>query len=134
MAHHNTILSQILKLVPRHEFDRLAKCHDGARRSDAMSRWTQFVAMSTAQLSGRSSLRDIESTIASQRHLSYHLGSSSVKRTTLSRANQNLPASFFEVLFAKLYERCRRGSPRHQFRFKRKLFSLDAVNGGAKFI
>ena len=66
MSHHNTIFSQILKLVPRHEFNMLAKKHDGSRRSDAMNRWTQFVAMSTAQLVGRASLRDIETTIASQ--------------------------------------------------------------------
>ncbi|PHZ85074.1 DUF4372 domain-containing protein [Paremcibacter congregatus] len=106
MTHHNTIFSQILKLIPRHEFNQLAKKHDGARRRDAMNRWTQFVAMSTAQLSGRSSLRDIESTIASQKHLSYHLGSGSVRRTTLSRVNQTLPSGFYEDLFGRLYARC----------------------------
>jgi len=100
MAHSNSIFSQILKLVPRHEFNRLAKTHDGNRRSDAMSRWTQFVAMATAQLTGRASLRDIESAISTQKHLSYHLGSTSIKRTTLSRANQTLTSSFFEGLFA----------------------------------
>ncbi|MCW8915459.1 MAG: IS4 family transposase [Magnetovibrio sp.] len=127
MSHHNTILSQILKLVPRHEFERLAKGHDGTRRQGAMSRWTQFVAMSTAQLSGRSSLRDIESTILSQKHLSYHLGSGAVKRTTLSRANRDLSASFFEALFGKLYQRCEQGAGRHKFGFKHKLFSLDST-------
>lgn len=126
MSHSNTILSQILKLVPRHEFNTLAKRHDGTRRSDALSRWTQFTAMATAQLTGRSSLRDIESTIASQKHLSYHLGSGSIKRTTLSRANQNLSSRFFEELFGKLYARCQNGAPTHKFRFKKKLFSLDA--------
>ena len=126
MAHHNTVFSQILKLLPRHEFSTLAKQHDGQRRSDAMSRWTQFIAMATAQLTGRSSLRDIESTLASQKHLKYHLGSGSIKRTTLSRANQTLPSSFFEELFGKLYARCQNGSPAHKFRFKNKLFSLDA--------
>jgi len=126
MSHHNTVFSQILKLVPRHEFSSLAKQHDGKRRSDAMSRWTQFIAMSTAQLAGRSSLRDIESTLASQKHLNYHLGSGSIKRTTLSRANQSLSPQFYESLFKRLYARCSSCSPRHQFRFKRKLFSLDA--------
>jgi len=126
MAHHNTIFSQILKLVPRHEFSSLAKKHDGMRRSDAMSRWTQFVAMGAAQLSGRVSLRDIESTMASQKHLGYHLGSGAVKRTCLSRSNQNLSAAFFEDLLSKLYARCQQRAPKHKFRFKRKLFSLDA--------
>ncbi|MBQ0808576.1 MAG: IS4 family transposase [Porticoccus sp.] len=126
MAHHNTLFSQILKLVPRHQFSALAKQHDGQRRSDAMSRWTQFIAMATAQLTGRSSLRDIESTLASQKHLKYHLGSGSIKRTTLSRVNKTLSSSFFEELFGKLYARCQNGSPSHKFRFKKKLFSLDA--------
>ncbi|MBL7003134.1 MAG: DUF4372 domain-containing protein [Gammaproteobacteria bacterium] len=27
MAHHNTVLSQLLKLIPRHEFETLAKQH-----------------------------------------------------------------------------------------------------------
>jgi len=35
MAYHNTILSQLLKLIPRLEFERLGNQHDGRRRSDA---------------------------------------------------------------------------------------------------
>lgn len=126
MAHHNTVLAQLLKLVPRHEFSSLAKQYDGTRRRDAMSRWTQFIALVTTQLTGRSSLRDIESTFNSHRHLRYHLGSGEVKRTTLARANHTLPYQFFESLFTKLYAQCQAGAPRHRFRFKRKLFSLDA--------
>ncbi len=102
MSHNNTILSQILRLVPRHDFKRLAFQHDGKRRSDAMSRWTQFVSMAMAQLCSRSSLRDIEATIASQSHLGYHLGSGPVKRTTLSRINRTLDFRFYESLFSKV--------------------------------
>ncbi len=91
MPHHNTVFSQLLKLLPRHEFSSLAKKHDGQRRSDALTRWTQFIAMATAQLTGRSSLRDIEATLASQKHLNYHLGSGVIKRATLGRANQENP-------------------------------------------
>lgn len=126
MAHSSTILSQLLKLIPRHEFGALSKQHDGDRRSDAFSRWSQFTAMATAHLTGRSSLRDIESTLASQSHVHYHLGSVSVKRTTLSRANQHLSSNFYEALFGKLYQRCQQGAPGHRFRFKHKLFSLDS--------
>jgi len=126
MAHHNTVFSQILKLIPRHEFSSLSNKQDGVRRSDAMSRWTQFVAMASAQLTGRSSLRDIESTLDRQASLSYHLGSGVVKRTTLARANKQLPSQFYEALFTKLYSRCQSHSPKHSFRFKKKLFSLDA--------
>ena len=126
MAHHNTVFSQILKLVPRHEFSKLAKLHDGKRRRDAMSRWTQFIALATAQLAGRTSLRDIESTLDRQSHLHYHLGSTKVSRTTLARTTKQQSSVFFQALFAKLYTRCQQSTPRHSFKFNRKLFSLDA--------
>lgn len=126
MAHHSTILSQILRLVPRHDFKRLESEHDGKRRSDAMSRWSQFVSMAIAQLCGRSSLRDIEATLTSQQHLGYHLGCAPAKRSTLSRANQNLDYRFYESLFSKLYALCQNRPGKHRFRFKGKLFSLDA--------
>lgn len=67
MSHHNTILSQMLKLIPRHEFDSLGQQHDNKRRVGALSRWSQFVAMFTCQVSGLSSLRDIESTLQTQK-------------------------------------------------------------------
>ena len=126
MAHNSTVFSQILKFVPRHEFSTLAEQYDGKRRHGSMGRWTQFVAMAGAQLTGRSSLRDIESTLSRQRHIQYHLGAAPVKKSTLSRANQHLPSDFFQALFGKLYARCQNHSPKHRFRFKKKLFSLDA--------
>ena len=32
VSHHHTILSQLLKLIPRHEFEHLSLQHDGKRR------------------------------------------------------------------------------------------------------
>ena len=52
MAHHNTVFAQLLKLVPRHEFESLANQHHCGRKLRKMTRWAQFVAMATAQLSG----------------------------------------------------------------------------------
>lgn len=126
MAHNSTVFSQLLKFVPRHEFSTLEKQYDGKRRQGAMRRWTQFIAMAGAQLTGRSSLRDIETTLSRQSHIQYHLGAAPVKKSTLSRANQYLPSEFFQALFGKLYARCQNHSPKHTFRFKNKLFSLDA--------
>lgn len=68
MAHNSRVLSQLLKLLPRHEFEQQANRVDGKRRSDALSRWSQFVALTIGQLGGRRSLRDIEATVRSQRH------------------------------------------------------------------
>ena len=57
MAHHNTILSQIVALFPRHEFEALAKEHHVGQKFRSFNRWSQFLAMMVAQLSGRKSLR-----------------------------------------------------------------------------
>ena len=106
MAYHNTILSQLLKLIPRLEFERLGNQHDGRHRSDALSRWSQFVALSIGQLAGRTSLRDIEATLHSKSHHQYHLGSQSVSRSALGRANEQLDYAFYTSLFQSQYQRC----------------------------
>jgi len=125
MAHCNTVLSQMLKMMPRHEFERLANTVDGKVRSTALSRWSQFVALTVGQLNGRKSLRDIESCLSAQRHLTYHLGSQEISKSALARANEQRDAEFYTRLFEVLYHRCTRHAPRHGFRFKNKLFSLD---------
>lgn len=125
MAHCNTVLSQMLKMIPRHEFEKLANDVDGKVRSTALSRWSQFVALSVGQLNGRQSLRDIESCLSTQQHLNYHLGVQSVSKSALARANENRDAEFYTRLFEVLYQRCTHHAPRHGFRFKNKLFSLD---------
>ena len=50
VAHNNTVFAQVLKLVPRHEFESLARKHRSGRMARSMTRWGQFVAMGMAQL------------------------------------------------------------------------------------
>ena len=126
MAHNNTVLSQILKLVCRHEFEGLAKTHHSGQKLRKMTRWSQFVAMTTAQLSGQTSLRDIESNLSAQQSKLYHLGVDRVTRSSLSRVNEQQPYGLYESLFGRLLGRCESMAPRHGFRFKNKLYSLDA--------
>ncbi|SEQ95263.1 protein of unknown function [Nitrosomonas sp. Nm51] len=59
MAHCNTILSQILRFVPGHEFEPLANRHHSVRAFRTETRWPQFVTMAMDKLSGRISLRGI---------------------------------------------------------------------------
>ena len=82
--------------------------------------------MTTAQLSGRTSLRDIESNLAAQRNKHYHLGMGQVFRSSLSGVNQQQPYTLYESLFGRLLNHCQAHAPRHGFRFKHKLYSLDA--------
>lgn len=127
MAHHNTVLAQLLKLVPRHQFETLAKSHHLGGRFRKTSRWTQFVALATGQLAGRRSLRDIVSNLSAQGRALYHLGAREVTRSTLARVNERQPHEFYEALFGKLYSQCRALAPRHDFRFKNKLYSIDST-------
>ena len=126
MSHNNTVLSQLLKLIPRHEFESMSHDHHHGQRLRKTRRWSQFVALMFGQLAGRNSLRDIESNMQAQRHRLYHMGASPVARTSLARLNQQQPYTLYESLFAKLYTRCRGLAPGHRFRFKNKLYSLDA--------
>lgn len=95
MSHSNTVLSQILKLVPRHEFGKLVNRCNEKRRAGSLSRWSQFVALTVGHLSKRSSLRDIENTLSSQRSQHYHLGSQTVSKSALARANEKLDYQFY---------------------------------------
>jgi hypothetical protein len=74
MAHASTVLSQLLRLVPRHVFQRLANQHHQGQALRKISRWDQFVSLIMAQLSGRQSLRDIEANMNAQTGSRYHLG------------------------------------------------------------
>ena len=127
MAHHNTVFSQLLNFVSRHEFEALARQHHTGQKLRKMSRWSQFIALSLAQLAGRSSLRDIISNLAAQSAKLYHLGSHPVSRSSLARVNEHQPAELYESLFYKLLSRCKGLAPKHGFRFKNKLYSLDST-------
>ena len=52
MDHYNTVFSQLLKLIPRHEFETLAIEHHSGRSFRKASRWSQFVTMAMAQIAG----------------------------------------------------------------------------------
>lgn len=127
MAHNNTLVSQLLKLVSRHEFEVLANQHHTGRKFRTASRWSQFVVMMIAQLSGRNSLRDVVTGLSTQSHRLYHLGSAQLSRSNLARINENKPYSLYEALFGRLLARCQSVAPRHGFKFKNKLYSLDTT-------
>ena len=54
MAHLDTILGQMLQLVPRHVFEHIVATHSWAGpKPRTFSYWSQFGAMLCAQLSSR---------------------------------------------------------------------------------
>jgi putative transposase len=128
MAHTNTVLAQLLKLIDRHDFQSLENGpFRPQRKYRTLSRWGQFTTMLFAQITGRASLRDISDSLQTQAGRLYHLGIKGVKKSTLADANNNRPAEFFQSFFEQTYQRCAAISPgKKKFRFKNKLYSLDA--------
>lgn len=126
MSHNNTVFAQLLKLVPRHEFETMSQAHHRGQKLRSINRWSQFVALATAQLSGRQSLRDIVFNLNAQIQSLYHLGCRLVTRSTLARVNEQQPYNMYEALFYRLYQRCQTSSPNRHFRFKHKLYCLDS--------
>lgn len=126
MAHSNTIYNQLLQLIPRHQFDKAVDTYNGDRYTKYFSCWQQFVVLLYSQIRGKDSLRDIETSLKSQANNWYHIGLKSVKRSTLSDANNSRDWRIYEELFYCLLDRCKGITPKHRFRFKNPLYSLDA--------
>lgn len=126
MAHSNTIFHSMLNYIPRHQFNALEKRHSTGRKSRTFSRWSQFTHLLFMQLAARDSLRDGIESINSMASHFYHLGIRPVSRSTFADANNKRPASFYEALFEKIYQQCLLISPKHKFKFKNQLYSLDA--------
>jgi putative transposase len=116
----------MLDFIPRHQFTALEVKHSTGRKPRKFSRWSQFVHLMFMQITGRASLRDGIQSMNSRAKNLYHLGVKPVARATFADANNKRPASFYEALFEKIYQRCTLISPKHKFKFKNKLYSLDA--------
>jgi hypothetical protein len=106
MAHLNTLMGQLLQLMPRQVFNHLVDSHGWqGPQPRKFSYWSQLGAMLYAQLSGRKSLRDLVFSLNRQTHKLYHLGFAEVKRATLADANEQRPAVIFEKAYQQVLER-----------------------------
>jgi Domain of unknown function (DUF4372)/Transposase DDE domain len=109
MRHENSVLQQILKLIPWPEFERLVAKHRADKHVRQLTTKSQLVAMLYAQLAQAASLREIEAGLKSHSARLYHVGATTVRRSTLADANLRRPAAVFSELFAALLAGARRG-------------------------
>jgi DDE family transposase/uncharacterized protein DUF4372 len=123
-----SMFSQVLKLIPRIEFERMVKETGSEYASKGVSSWSQFVAMMFCQLGRAHSLREIEGGLKSCEGKLAHLGIEATPKSSLSYANAHRPWQLFERVFYRLFERVSGNvrAPR-KFRFKHKLVSLDST-------
>lgn len=127
MSHYNTIFNQILHLIPRHQFEVIVKKYQSERYVKYFSCWQQLISLLYAQIRGKDSLRDIETSLRTQSSKWYHLGIKDIKRSTLSDANKNRDWKVYEELFYRILGRCKDITPKHKFRFNNPLYTLDAT-------
>jgi len=122
------MFSQILKLIPRIEFERSVKETGAEYRSKGLSSWSQFVAMLFCQLGRAHSLREIEGGLKSCEGKLAHLGIEAPARSSLSYANTHRPWELFEKVFHALFEKvATKAIGKRKFRFKSKLVSIDST-------
>jgi len=127
MAYHTTIFRQMLQLIPRLEFQSIVNCYNGDYRIRKLTCWTQFVHLIFSQISSRFSIRDIVQNTLFQRNKLYHLGASTVCRSTLADANNKRPFQIYQDTFLRLYQRLNGLAPKYKLRLPTKLFIIDST-------
>jgi len=84
-----TMFAQVMDFLPLAEFRRCVDRYRGDYKVQSFSCLDQFLCLAFAQLTGRESLRDIETCLRSQRAKLYHMGfRGRISRNTLAHANE----------------------------------------------
>ena len=83
------VFSQLMDFLPKHPFNSCVQHYRGNYRAREFSCFDQFLCMAFAQLTGRESLRDIETCLRAMQPKLYHAGfRGRVSRSTLADANE----------------------------------------------
>ncbi len=126
MGHVNTIFNQLLALIPRNKFDSLVGIHQADKYTKRFTTFNQMAIMLYAQATGKDSLRELEASLITHQGKLYHNGINSVSRSTISDANSRRDWRLFESMFYEVLSRCKNLTPKHKFKFKNPLYTLDA--------
>jgi hypothetical protein len=123
-----SMFSQILKLIPRFEFEHMVKQTKAEYATKGFSSWSQLVAMLFCQLGRAHSLREIEGGLKSCEGKLAHLGIEAPARSSLAYANAHRAWQLFEQVFHGLYAKvAAKATGKRKFRFKNKLVSIDST-------
>lgn len=129
MNKFSSIFGQILQVFDKRDFLQAVRDTRSEHAAKGFTCWDQFVAMLFCQLGQAQSLREICGGLATCLGKLKHLGiDDAPKRSTLSYANEHRPWQLYQLMFYRLLEKCQSMArfQKRKFRFKNKLFSLDA--------
>jgi putative transposase len=115
----------LMKGLPRGEFARVVRKHNGDKYCKRFGHWDHLVAMIYAQLSGVTGLRPLETAFNSQVAHHYHLGTGCIKRATLADANETRKDVVFADTVAWLMQKVSRHLRQQT---KELLYLLDSTS------
>ena len=123
----DTIFTELLKLCPRYHFQKAVERYQGDRYVKSYTTWQQYITVLYSQITQKDSLRDIVTGLSARAARWYHNGLTGVHKSTLADANTKRDSRIFEETFYGLLGRCKDLTPKHRFRFKNPLYTIDAT-------
>jgi len=129
VSYSTSLFSQILHIIPSSVFANATRETKSERHSKGFHCWNQCVAMLFCQFAQAKSLREISDGLAVACGKLNHLGiRNAPAKSTLAYANAQRPWQLYASIFYSLLAMCQSEShgKKAKFRFKNKLFSLDA--------
>lgn len=124
MPHDNSLFRDVLKLVPWWQLDDLTATLGTEAEARKLTPKQHLIAMLYAQLFGAPSLRSIEIGLRSHEARLYHLGGTTVKRSTLADANRQRSPEVFAGLLAWVMAQAHRGLRKSM---QESLYLIDAT-------
>jgi IS4 transposase len=109
MRHQNSVFHSLTKHIPWTKFDQIVEKYGADELVRKLTTKRQFIALLYGQFSGSTSLREIVTGMASHETRLYHVGTTPVKRSTMSDANSKRPWQVFSELFAQMLPQAHRG-------------------------
>jgi hypothetical protein len=125
----NTVFHQVIKLIPRIEFESCVAKNDGDKGIRSLNCWTWFGTLLFGQLTGHDSIRAIERVFSTQDKQVEKLGFGAVRKSILADANKKRPVEVLEDLFQYLLGRAYQVAPRRhkKFKFNGDIFAMDST-------
>ncbi len=124
----HSLFGQLLSLISRPQFALHVRDLKAEKYAKGFAAWDQLVAMLFCHLAQAKSLREITGGLKTCLGKLNHFGMQRAPaRSTLSYANAHRPWELFQRVFHDLVGVCHEIAPRHRFRFRNPLRSLDAT-------
>jgi hypothetical protein len=106
MTKFSTVLNQLLQFLPQQEFERSIKQFKLDRYVKYFTTKALFVVHVYSQIRKKDSLRDIVCGLEQHQSKWYHIGLQTIKRSTISDANNRISYEVYESLFYAMLKKC----------------------------